>query len=324
MNHYAVRQTSGKRFLAGFLDFIMTAFLAVLLYVPVLAITNYAGWGEVAVELYYHGLYSGLYDANEVQGLNEINDPERLPEALYNFYVDDRTINGERFRGYAPILVAGKDFNDAEDYYVVILKKDSPDSLFDFSAPLEKPYKIPAKAGQEDAVKAFYVEEIADAHQLFNELPVIENLYIRHYRFLFITVFSAYTLAALSLNVFLPLVLKKKVTLGKIFTKTIVLNQLGYDAKKSQLFMRNLAVFLFSYVFFFMPFHIISFGLGLMSKDHRSLYDRLALTMVADQDKTLTFASVYDEEKYRKELAGQLLAIKRQKEAGVVVDNPNS
>lgn len=329
MNRYVVKQTSGKRFLAGFLDVVFVFILSVFLYTPASAISTYAGWGETAYRLYYHGAKSGLYDTNELEGLNEIRDEERLPKVLFDFYVDHENNEGELERGYAPILVNGHEFNTAEDYYVVILGKGSDDTLFDFAAPRVNEYDIPSLAGNENAVKTFYVQEVMEAHTIFNKHPLIEPLYVSHYKYLFLTVIGTYLSAVLIIVILLPLVFKDKVSLGKIITSTIVVNSYGYKAKKSQSFLRNVAIFIFSYTFFFMPFHLISFFLALFSKDHASMYDRLAVTLVADKKRSLVFNNAHEEAVYRKKLAGQLLEIERRKQenkdkhgANIEVINP--
>ncbi len=317
MNHYVVKQTSGKRFLAAFFDVIFIGLLSLLTYVPILYITNYAGWGSVAFQMYNHGLRSGLYAANELEGLNEINDNALLPKALYTFYVDTFDDDGNVIRGFAPLLVdEAKAYNSVEDYYVVILKKGSAETLFDFSTDPAVPYEVPVLAGKSLEARSFYQQEIRKAHTLFNEHPDILPLYAAHYRFMFLTLGGAYLSAAFILIVLLPLFLRDKVTLGKVVTKTIVLNKIGFKMTKTQAFFRNLALFFFSYVFFFMPFHIISFLLNVFTKNEASLYDRLAATLVADKKTTLVFNDAYDEAVYRKELAGQLLEIERRKAEG--------
>lgn len=329
MNRYIVKQTSGKRFLSGFLDVIFVFILSVFLYTPAAAISTYAGWGETAYRLYYHGAMSGLYDTNELEGLNEIREESRLPKALYDFYVDHENSEGELERGYAPILVTNHEFNTAEDYYIVVLGKDREDTLFDFGAPRDNEYDIPVLAGNENDAKAFYQQEIARAHTFFNNHPLIEPLYVSHFKFLFLTVIGTYLSAVLILTILLPLAFKDKVSLGKIITKTIVVNSYGYRAKKSQMFLRNVAIFIFSYTFFFMPFHLISFFLAMFSKNNASMFDLLTVTLVADKNRSLVFLNATDEAIYRKKLAGQLLEIERRKKenkdkhgANIEVINP--
>ena len=170
-------------------------------------------------------------------------------------------------------------------------------------------------------VKAFYKTEVAKAHTLFNKHELIDPLYTKHYTYYFITVFGTFYLSAFILTVLLPLAFKDKATLGKKVTGTIVVNSLGYKVKNTQAFFRNLAIFFFSYVFFFMPFHLISFMLGMFSKNNASMYDRLAVTIVADKKTSLVFRNVDEEAAYRKKLAGQLLEIERRKKEARAADD---
>lgn len=316
MNHYFVSQTTGKRFLAGFLDFVFVVILALFLFVPAQVIADNSGAAAVNMEIGLTALYSGLFKLDaEDNRIHEVSEDADLPEALYTFYVDKRHPDRDELqRGFSPILVDGKDFNEPEDYYVVILGKGDAVTLFDFTIiDVNKPWDVPALPGQETAVKTFYQTEIETAFTLLDNHPKVRELVRRSEFYSFMTIASSYLLSALILIVFIPLFLKDKATLGKLVTKTVVVNHYGYKMTNLQAIVRNFSVFLFSFTFFFMPFHIISFFLSMFSKTKRSLYDRLSDTLVADKKTTLVFDNVQDETIYRKELAQRLIEVERRK-----------
>lgn len=316
MNHYVVKQTAGKRFLAGFLDTIFVIILALFLYIPARTIVDNNGLIEVFVKITQIQLKSGLYD---VEGIDNavpyiINDVEKFPKALYTFYVDENLETGEIERGYADILVEGHEYNTAEDYYVVILGKGREDSLFTFDAiNSEAPWEVPFKEGKQEAVKQFYTDEIEKAHQHLDYHEVVVPLIIKAERLIFYAMAGSYLTSALILIVIIPNFRKDKVTFGKVITGTIVLNRLGYKMSVLQANMRNFAIFIFSFVFFFVPFHLISFAMTLFSKNQLSMYDHLVATLVADKKATLVFKDINEETKYRKELAQRLIAVDKRK-----------
>ena len=221
MNHYVVKQTAGKRFLAGFLDTIFVIILALFLYIPARTIVDNNGLIEVFVKITQIQLKSGLYD---VEGIDNavpyiINDVEKFPKALYTFYVDENLETGEIERGYADILVEGHEYNTAEDYYVVILGKGREDSLFTFDAiNSEAPWEVPFKEGKQEAVKQFYTDEIEKAHQHLDYHEVVVPLIIKAERLIFYAMAGSYLTSALILIVIIPNFRKDKVTFGKVIT----------------------------------------------------------------------------------------------------------
>lgn len=316
MNHYFKPQTSGKRFLAGFLDLVFVLLLSIFVYVPAAHITTAAGWGDIYTELYAYGLSSGLYKQNVAGGLDTITDYKEMPKALFDFYVDHE-IDGVRVRRFSPILVENHEFNTEDDYYDVILKRGEDDTLFDF--PLfesgdYEPHDVPILSGKTNQVEVFLAAEMEKAYDAFNLYPRVNQLIFNNYGYQAITFFSAYIVSALLLVVLLPLVLKDKTTLGKFVTSTIVLDRFGYKITSGRAFARNLSVFLLSFVFFFLPFHIVSFLIGMFTKKKESLFDMIAFTIVADKKDTLPFKNANEEMAHRKKLAQSLLIIEKRKE----------
>lgn len=316
MNHYFMPQTAGKRFLSGFLDFIFVVVLALFLYVPSQIIADNSGAATVNMEIGLTALYSGLFTFDAADNrIHEVSEEADFPKALYTFYVDKRhPESNELQRGFSPILVEGKLFNEPEDYYVVILKKGDDVTLFDFTTiDTNKPWDVPAKVDKVAEVKAFYKVEMEKAFTLLDSHPDVRKLVRQSEFYSFLTIAASYLLSALILVIIVPLFLKDKTTLGKLVTKTIVLNRYGYKMTVLQGIVRNFSVFLFSFTFFFMPFHIISFFMSLLSKSKKSLFDRLSDTLVADKKTSLVFADVQEETIYRKALAQRLIEVERRK-----------
>lgn len=310
MNHYMSLQTPGKRLLAGFLDFVIAVLVSIFVYVPTIAITNKVELAEVTYQLERIIRLNGLYGADS----RAITDETLYPEALYNFYVD-KEIEGVLYRQWSPILVDGNTNNSAEDYYVVVLGKGSSETLFDFSViNIEKPWDVPALAGNEEAVKSFYKVEIEKAHKLLDAHPDVIKNYKRFEQLFFLAIAISYLIGGFLTLVIVPLFFKHRETLGKLITKSVVVNALGYKTTFLQGLVRNTAIFLFSYVLFFVPFHIGSFLFSMFSKSRKSLYDFLGATYVANKDTTIVFANEYAEQVYRKELAKRLIAVEKRKQ----------
>jgi len=310
MNHYVVKQTRGKRFLAGFLDVIIVIIVALFLYIPASLIAEKNGLNQAMGEIYVLTIKSGLYD---LKG-DIIKDDEHFPKALYTFYVDENFATGEYERGYSDILVEGHEFNTAEDYYTVILGKGSEETLFVFDVVNpETPWDIAIKDGKEEAAKIFYRAEIEKAHQHLDYHPAAMALIKKVETLIFYAIASSYLVSAFIMIVIIPNFRKDKATLGKVITSTIILNRLGYKMTVLQANMRNFAIFFFGFVFFFVPFSLISYLMCFFSKSQKSMFDHLAATLVADKKATLVFKNVNEETVYRKELAQRLIEVDRRK-----------
>ncbi|MDY0214510.1 MAG: RDD family protein [Bacilli bacterium] len=317
MNHYFVNQTSGKRFLAGFLDFVFVLILTIFMYVPTQAITARAGGDENIARIYEAGVQTGLYTVvqqGDQGNLAPIEDKTLFPRALYFFYVDEEGARTKEIHNIAPILKTGSAFNTADDYYEVIMLKGSAETLFDFSViNSEEPWNIPSLSGKEAEVEAFYKAEIDKAHDIINKNAYINDLIRKAELYTFYALGGAYLLSVIILVIIVPMFIKGNVTLGKVITKTAVVNNLGYKTSFLQANMRNLAMFFFSYVFFFMPFMLISTFMFMLSKEKKSLFDFLTATRVADKNTSLIFTNAEEEAKYRKELAGRLIEVEKRK-----------
>lgn len=312
MNHYLTLQKDGKRFLAGFLDLVFVIVAALLVYMPIQAIAESIGMIQVRAELALTSLATGLFKPDaETGGYREVNEDE-YPQALYEFYVDDPELINEEYVFYAPILREGANYNTEDDYYDYILLRGQENTLFDFVITSNGVVAI-AKEGKAEEVKQFYQVEIAKAHQILDQHPAVKAVINRYILYLVWTILISFFLGGFIVIVLLPLIFKNQQSIGKLLTKSIVVNGLGYKVGYFQGLLRNVAIFIFSIVFFFMPFHIISFFLMYFSKKKRSLYDRLTVTQVADKESTLIFASANEEAAYRKDLAQKLLEVDRRK-----------
>ncbi len=324
MHEYVKPQSDGKRILAGFLDIVFTIVLAILLFLPLEAISQPLGYGfynEYKVELYATLIYSELYEVKDNTGvINLVTEPEKFPKALYNFYVDKRhPTTNELQRGFSPLLNPAKQnlsnsYNTAEDYYVFILQKDSEDTLFHFfNIDEERPWLLPVKDGNEAAAKAFYQEQFLRAHEQFGGHPRVILLNNKVNRIDFIKYVLAFYLAALLLVMIVPLFLDNYVTLGKKITKTAYLSEKGFKITRKQGLLRNGAMFIFGYLFFFMPFHLISLLLSVLTKSRRSIYDFFAATVVVTTNGSLFFADEHELKVYRKRFAQILIEQQKRK-----------
>lgn len=324
MHRFAVRQTDGKRILAGFLDFVFVLVLSVFIFWPIEAIAvslNYGYNNSYQMELDATLLYSELYEGNPETGeIAIIDDVNKYPKALYNFYVDKKhPVTNELQRGYAPILDPSKvalpnSFNTAEDYYIYVLGKDTVTTIFDFSVIDESfPWEITIKSGKEKAATTFYEERFMDALNLLTEHERVGFLTLKTTTIAATKILIIYLIAATILVLILPLFFSDRVTLGKLVTKTTISDTNGFKATKGQGALRNVAMFIFSYVFFFMPFHLISLIASVVRKNKQSLYDYLSRTVVLNKEKSLVFANETDLLQYQKKLAKILIEQEKRK-----------
>lgn len=130
---------------------------------------------------------------------------------------------------------------------------------------------------------------------------------------------------------FLPTMLfKNGETLGKKFMHLAVISKNGYSAKKRQYVYRFLVFFveitLFTFIVGIGFTSIATLGVGvlglfiatLINKDHRSLHDILAMTLVVDANKSVWFNSFEDEKRSIDELNERM-----EKYKSVKIENKN-
>lgn len=324
MHRYAVRQSDGKRILAGFLDFVFVLVLSIFIFWPIEAVAvtmNYGYNNSFQMELDATLLYSELYEGNPETGqIAIIDEIDKYPKALYNFYVDKRhPVTNALQRGFSPILNPSKvetpnSFNTAEDYYIYVLEKDTATTLFDFSAiDHDFPWEIAVKSGNEKAVRTFYEEQFMTALNLLAEHERVSFLTLKTTTIAATKLLIIYLIAATILVLILPLFFSDSVTLGKLVTKTTISDANGFKATKGQGILRNVAMFIFSYVFFFMPFHLISLIASVVRKNKQSLYDFLSRTVVLNKETSLVFADETELLRYQKKLAKILIEQERRK-----------
>lgn len=322
MHEYIVKQTEGKRMLAGFLDFLFVVFLAFFLFYPINALAenfdyDYMNTHKIKLIVAMHE--SKLYYTNEKGALVYVEEYAETPKALYGFYVDKVDENtGETKRGYSPILSEEKKgqsdvYNTEEDYYAY-LQAASGEALFDFTVPRENGWDIKIIEGNESLAETFYMEQLEIAFTLFETHPEISALYLKTQYIDFILMVVLYLLSAVLLILLLPIVLPNGVTLGKLMTKTAIVRQNGYKMTRLHSFYRNFVMFLFSYVFVFLPFHLISMMMFIFSKKHQSLYDFITFTQVIEKEKSIIFKSEHDYLVYRKKLAQILIEQEKNKQ----------
>lgn len=242
-----------------------------------------------------HAIYSGLYIDNGLNGYDVTTDTNKMPEAIYTFYVDKVNSQGEPVRGLSPILVEGNTFNSAEDYYVVILGKGSETTIFDFSKviPTDKPFEVAKKDSVTDKTVAdFYTNKYTTAINQYLQNPDVSYYVKKTQEGTILSVVTAILFGILLIIVVLPLFNKNGVTLGEMIMKTTVSNKFGFKVNKGQALIRGIASVLINYFGAFLLINLVSFGFILFSKKKQSLVDLLAATLVLDKQNSLIFADV--------------------------------
>lgn len=154
------------------------------------------------------------------------------------------------------------------------------------------------------------------------------NNTIKKYQLLL--VLPAYGFTMITFYLGIPLIFRNGETLGKKFLHLAVINKLGYSVKRRQIILRFFVFFIeISLSLFVMGVgftSIATLGLGILIlfvatifvKDHRSLHDLAAMTLVIDSQKSVWFNSFDEEEKYNKELEKNM-----DKYRSVKVENKN-
>lgn len=139
-----------------------------------------------------------------------------------------------------------------------------------------------------------------------------------------------YVLVMLIFYLAIPLLFKDGETLGKKFLHLAVINKLGYTIKKRQTILRFFTFFLeISLSLFILGVgmtSIATLGIGILllflgtfiPKDHRSVHDFAAMTIVIDANQSVWFNSALEEERYNDELQKNM-----EKYKSVKVENPN-
>ena len=129
----------------------------------------------------------------------------------------------------------------------------------------------------------------------------------------------------------IPLFFKDGETLGKKINKICLVNKLGYQYKRAQLFPRvAFPILLSSIIIFFTGFSIItfvilsvvilaSFLLVIFTKEHKSIHDYLAGTLVIEKVDSTWFENATEEEQKEKEVQEYVDSIKNKE---IEDDNP--
>lgn len=314
INSRLTRKNGAMRVIASLLDFFFVTIVMGILAITVsFPIANNMGLAENGAQATLIIARSNLYELAENNAYIPIQNENNYPEAIYHFYVDDfDTEKNEYIRGVSPILVEGNAFNTEEDYYTVILKKGSEESLFDFSITPDKPWNIKVKEGKQEAVKAFYTTAYGKA---LNDLNANEKLIDYTYKFIggnIVTVVLTYVIAALPLYLIVPLLTKDGVTLGKLLTNTSIANKYGYNLTKSQAFFRGLTGYVLYYLFFFIPFGLASLIMIAFTKSEKTLTDYIAYTVVLDKRKSIIYKDAVEEKYYNIVRAKNLVQIRKR------------
>ena len=115
-----------------------------------------------------------------------------------------------------------------------------------------------------------------------------------------------------------PLIFKNGETLGKLTTQLAIVNKNGYAVTKPQILLRSLffavEISLFTFVVGIGFTSIATLGVGvliltiiaLVNKDHRTLHDFVAGTMVVDAKRSVWFKNIDEENRYQEHLDNQM------------------
>ena len=94
-----------------------------------------------------------------------IDEIDKYPSALYNYYVDRVDENLQLVRGLSPLLDSSKSFNSVDDYYDHILLRNELDTPFDFTVAIDEatPWIVAVKEGKNVAARSLYRDNFTRA-----------------------------------------------------------------------------------------------------------------------------------------------------------------
>lgn len=311
------QKTPFMRVIAGFLDAVSVVVLGLFVVtIAGLPIANEMGLRDAATFIRLIRYTSALYVQDENTALHPISDQEKLPEALYTFYVDV-PLTGERIegtRGYSPLLDKSKanlpdPYNTPEDYYVFVLLKNDPNTIFDFSVPINPstPWMVSPKAGQAENLSSFYQAQYQVALTELKANPTFAKAANQADTLTFGAFGFSYVFSALVMIVIFPLFTKDGVTLGKKMTGATIANNQGYKLTKPQALLRGFSAFLLYYLLFFLPISFVSLIIMLFHKQQKSFVDFIAITVVLDKKNSVVYRDASEEKYYNIILAKQVV-----------------
>jgi len=316
------RKTPPMRLLAGILDasFVLSL-AAIIAFTAGLPLANNGGMRDASLTVTATLYLSGLYEVNENDSVVVIDSKDKYPKALYYYYVDRvNQDTNELVRGMSPLLDESKSHNSVDDYYDYILLRNSPDSPFDFTMPLdeEKPWLIAIKEGKSEEAENLYKTNFASAldHLYLNE-SLVKATY-KFYQMLFLALASSFVIAGVLLLVLLPLATKDGVTAGQRFTKTTLANKYGFRLTKAQAFYRGLSTLILYYVLFILPISFVSLILMAATKTQASIVDRISLTVVLDKNASVVYANAEEARFYNIKRAKNIVRMRHQSEDGEI------
>lgn len=308
------------RVLAAIIDLVFTfVVMSVVAVTIAFPIANRVGLSDAAKLTTYITATSGLYEADEDDSYVAIKDEEKFPKAIYMFYVDryDEESSTYYYR-YSPILneAEAKTYNDLDDYYDFILKRGQPNTPFDFTTlpSAETPWDVSVRQGFELVAERFYAEAFSKA---LDELYRYPELVSATYDFIgisLVTLALSFVVAALPLNLLVPILNKDGVTLGKLLSNTTIANKYGYNLTKQQAVFRGLTAFLLYYLLFFIPIAFVSMVMIFISKKGKSLVDVIAYTVVLDKKRSVIYRDADEEKYYNIRRAKNLVKLRKRQE----------
>jgi len=304
------RQSPPMRLVGGLLDAVFVLVLAAIIaFAGGIPLANNAGMKRASMTVTATLYLSGLYEVNENDSVVVIDEIDKYPSALYNYYVDRVDENLQLVRGLSPLLDSSKSFNSVDDYYDHILLRNELDTPFDFTVAIDEatPWIVAVKEGKNVAARSLYRDNFTRAlDYLFLNETLVEATYI-FYQLFFIALTGSFVIAALILIVLLPLITKDGASLGKRFTKTTLANKYGYRLTKVQTLYRGLSGFLLYYLLFILPIGFVSLLMMALTKSQSSLVDRISLSVVLDKNASVIYANAAEERHFNVQRAKNIV-----------------
>ena len=291
------KATTGRRVLSFFCDAICVLLLFIILQSTIVSLVVNKAFDfdtkrttlmerELDSHLFEAGIYNG--ETYDCLTLNQSFDKEsgvafdHYHEKIVYFYTNFSALNDD-----------GKELIDIKNYYKEIQESNLFDVTGDYNSP-ETFSATPKSDVEESQMREFYqntaYQSALDA-LAYDEviLPIQNSLLTAHV----IQILVSCTLSSIVFLLVVPMCNKKGQTLGMMFMKTAVVNRAnGFQAKKTQVLIRFLILFLFEgllSVFILGLPALISFTMMMFSKENNSLHDYFSASIVVDLSRTRIF-----------------------------------
>lgn len=238
---------------------------------------------------------------DDVKGIYNENDLNSIPDVIAN--------NGKTLFEYY-----GTDYDSlgiAKDLNQNTLATLNNDSLL----KLRKYFLLNKNDNEEDKSNCVLYYALQD----FITIDDVVNHYNQYRLFTYILpIYCSITISMIVFMVVIPACLKRGKTLGKLAFGLSVISENGYEAKRSQVALRNLPLILFTLINLLMfglnvitvgvitILVMVSFIMMIVSKDHKALHDKFFYTIVIKDKQSVWFKNSLEEEKFTEKLDKKL------------------